>query len=360
MATVPKPPQFVMLAFDGSKNVDFWKASRSFASANNIRFTYFMSGVYFLLDADKNTYVEPEHGTGKSNIGFGGTSLAVMKDRLEQVRLAMAEGHEMASHANGHFDGSAYTIAQWESEFTQFTRLMSQAWERYNKPAEPAGWKSYFANNVLGFRAPLLGVGNRTAVWKALKTHALRYDTSLVADMGHWPKKIDTIWSFPLAGLRIVGSGKRTLSMDYNFYFAQSKGVPGPASKHQEYEDQMFKTYVAYFDHSYFGNRAPIHIGHHFSLWNGGAYWKALQRFARYAVSKPNVICGTYKELLSFIETNIGKLPDYEAGNFTPLATAGRHATAAPKRRMSRPLTEDDLEKLRHQHNEPAHAHGDE
>jgi hypothetical protein len=355
MAKVPTPPQFVMLAFDGSKNVDFWNMSRSFASATGVRFTYFMSGVYFLLDADKNKYVEPSHGAGKSNIGFGGASLSVMKDRLEQVRLAMAEGHEMASHANGHYDGSAYTIAQWDSEFTQFTSLMSQVWERYNKPAEPAGWKAYFASKVLGFRAPLLGVGNRTAVWKALKTHALRYDTSLTSEMGHWPKKIDGIWSFPLAGLRIVGSGKRTLSMDYNFYVAQSNAVAGPSSKFKEYEDQMFNTYVAYFDNSYFGNRAPLHIGHHFSLWNGGAYWKALQRFAKYASAKPNVICGTYKELLAFVEANAANLADYEAGNFDKPSVARGKKVAKPK-----PLTADDLEKLRAQYNEPAHAHGDE
>jgi hypothetical protein len=355
MAKVPTPPQFVLLAFDGSKNVDFWKASRSFASTAGVRFTYFMSGVYFLLDADKNKYVEPKHGAGKSNIGFGGTSLSVMKDRLEQVRLAMAEGHEMASHANGHFDGSNYTITQWESEFTQFTSLMSKAWDRYNDPAEPAGWKPYFASKVLGFRAPLLGTGNGIAVGKALKTHAFHYDTSKPKEMGHWPKKIDGIWDFPLAGLRIVGSNKKTLSMDYNFYVAQSNAQTGPSSKFQEYEDQMFKTYVAYFDRSYFGNRAPIHIGHHFSLWNGGAYWKAFQRFARYASAKPNVICGTYKELLAFVDANAAKLADYEAGNFDK-------PTLAKGQRMTRqkPLTEDDLKKLRAQFNEPAYAHEDE
>ena len=111
-----KPPQFVMLAFDGSKNVAFWEASRQFAKENNVKFTYFASGVYFLTQADAQQYLEPKRGRGKSAIGFGGT-VADMKDRLHQMKLAMEEGHEIASHANGHFDGSKYTADEWNSEF---------------------------------------------------------------------------------------------------------------------------------------------------------------------------------------------------------------------------------------------------
>lgn len=353
MAKVPTPPQFVMLAFDGSKNVDFWKASRRFAADAGVRFTYFMSGVYFLLDRDKNDYVEPQHGRGKSNIGFGGSSLPGMKERLEQVRLAMQEGHEMASHANGHFDGKLYSFDKWDKEFKQFTGLMSGVWDRYNRPAEPAGWKSYFANEVLGFRAPLLGVGTRTALWRTLKKHRLVYDTSLVDVMGFWPKKLDGIWKFPLAGLKIVGTNKNTLSMDYNFYVAQSGGQPGPQSKHQEYEDQMYKTYVRYFEYNYYGNRAPVHIGHHFSLWNGGAYWKAMQRFARFVRGKENVVCGTYKELLRFVERNEPLLAAYQAGDFDKPA-------APAQLPMAEELSQKELRKLRVQDNEPAYAHVDE
>ena len=89
----------------------------------------------------------------------------------------------------------------------------------------------------------------------------------------------------------------------------------------------MVQSYVQYFHNNYFGNRAPVHIGHHFSQMNGGAYWKAMQRIARYVRKKPDVICGTYKELLSFIEKNKHRLDDYQAGNFDkPAAPVGvRH-----------------------------------
>jgi hypothetical protein len=73
MAKVPTPPQFVLLAFDGSNEVEFWKATRQFAASAEVRFTYFISGVFFLLDADKNIYVDPAGRNGKSNIGFGGS-----------------------------------------------------------------------------------------------------------------------------------------------------------------------------------------------------------------------------------------------------------------------------------------------
>jgi hypothetical protein len=94
----------------------------------------------------------------------------------------------------------------------------------------------------------------------------------------------------------------------------------------------MVQSYVQYFHHNYFGNRAPVHIGHHFSQMNGGAYWKAMQRIARYVRKKPDVICGTYKELLGFIEKNKHRLDDYQAGNFDkPAAAPSRLAMAAKK-----------------------------
>ena len=334
MAKVPTPPQFVLLAFDGSNEVEFWKATRQFAASAEVRFTYFISGVFFLLDADKNIYVDPAGRNGKSNIGFGGPSLDVMKQRLEQVRLAMKEGHEIGSHANGHFDGRDYTFGQWNKEFQQFTSIMSETWQRYNKAAEPAGWKNYFAKEVSGFRAPYLSVGDRKALWKTFKEHGIDYDTSLVNNMGYWPRQIDGVWNFPLATINVAGTPKNTLSMDYNFYVAQSGGKDGPKEKFKEYEDQMVQSYVQYFNNNYFGNRAPVHIGHHFSQMNGGAYWKAMQRIARYVRKKPDVICGTYKELLSFIEKNKHRLDDYQAGNFDKPAAAPSGPAMASRSRL--------------------------
>jgi peptidoglycan/xylan/chitin deacetylase (PgdA/CDA1 family) len=328
MAKVPTPPQFVCLAFDGSNEPEFWQATRKFAASAGVRFTYFISGVYFLLTADKNDYIDPAGKPGKSNIGFGGT-LDMMKQRLEQVRLAMKEGHEIGSHAIGHFDGAKYTFEQWDKEFAQFTGVLSNVWQRYNKTAEPAGWKNYFAKEVSGFRAPYLAVGDQKALRQTFKKHGIDYDTSLTSTLGYWPRQIGGVWNFPLASINIAGTSKSNLSMDYNFFVAQSGGKDGPKEKFKEYEDQMVQSYVNYFNRSYFGNRAPVHIGHHFSQMNGGAYWKAMQRFARHVRAKPDVICGTYKELMSFVVKNKLHLDDYQAGNFDkPAAPAAPRAMA--------------------------------
>jgi hypothetical protein len=345
-AKVPRPPQFVLLAFDGSKSLSFWRESRQFAASHNVDFTYFISGVYFLSDTNRKNYVEPSRGAGQSAIGFGGVT-ADIQSRVEQVRLASEEGHEMASHANSHYDGAKYTEQQWDSENSQFTSLMIDAWKNNGvEKNQPSWWRGYFGQTLsndpgmVGFRAPLLGVGN--GLWKSLKNNGILYDTSRVDKMGYWPKQINGIWNFPLASLTIVGSGKKTLSMDYNFYVADSKGVAGPKTEHAAYEERMVKTYLAYFENNYFGNRAPVHIGHHFSLWNGGAYWRAMQRFAKAVCSRPEVVCGTYKELLAYMEKNKNSVEDLQAGDFDRLASSMKRQQPIMKE-----LTDKEIEELR-------------
>lgn len=344
-AQVARPPQFVLLAFDGSKSLSFWQSSRQFAAQNDVRFTYFISGVYFLSTDEKKNYVEPSKGAGQSAIGFGGLKTEIQA-RLEQVRLASEEGHEMASHANAHFDGAKYTQKQWDSENKQFTDLLVNAWKQNQIPQkQPSWWVGYFTQSLtsdpgmVGFRAPLLGVGK--GLWPSLKNHGILYDTSRVDKMAYWPQQINGIWNFPLAALTIVDTGKKTLSMDYNFYVADSKGVAGPASEHANYEDRMYRTYLAYFENNYYGNRAPVHIGHHFSLWNGGAYWRAMQRLAKTVCSKPEVVCGTYKELMSFLEKNKENLSAFQKSEFTKYNMGFKPSLSLPE------LSDKELEDLR-------------
>lgn len=303
-----RPPQFVLFAFDGSLNLDFWEESRAWAQRDNVKLTYFMSGVYFLPDAQKSAYTAPHGlGRGKSAIGWGGAATNI-KPRYEQVQAAIDEGHEMGSHGNGHFDGSSWTAADWESEFTQFDQIM---FGRSDTPRISIG-----AANVVGFRAPQLGYS--TGLYTTLVNHHYKYDTSKTAATNYWPQIKSGVWNFPLAELRIVGSGKKTLSMDYNFYYADSRGEPNAANK-ATYKKQMLDTYMAYFEGNYYGNRAPVHIGHHFSKWNGGAYWEAMQETAHRVCGLPEVKCVTYKELLAFVEANKDKLPSYQSGSFTKM-----------------------------------------
>ena len=104
---------------------------------------------------------------------------------------------------------------------------------------------------------------------------AFRYDTSGVSVANAWPEKVDGVWRFNLAMLKIQGSGKGALSMDYNLFFAQSRAVFDPR-RYERMREQTLQTYLHYFKTNYAGNRAPLHIGHHFMNYGGGAYNEAL------------------------------------------------------------------------------------
>jgi hypothetical protein len=323
-ALPPRPPQFVLMAFDGSLNLNFWNESRQFAKTSKsngfpLNFTYFISGVYFVNDTAKSVYDAPKHGIGKSEIGFGG-DVSTIAPRVEQVNLAFEEGNEIGSHANGHFDAGIgkWTLADWTSEFTQFIHLIFDAISINRvQPVRQTNNNGYVfgQDEVIGFRAPQLGI--TPDMYTALANFNFKYDTSKTSGQNYWPEKKDSrIWNFPLAQLTIAGTAKRTLSMDYNFYVSQSKAVADPANK-DLYKKQMIETYLAYFQSNYNGKRGPIHIGHHFSKWNGGAYWEAMQEFSKQVCGKPEVRCVTYKAYMNWLESlDATTLDNYRNGRF--------------------------------------------
>ncbi len=313
-----RPPQFVLLAFDGSYNNGFWNESRAFAKAEGVKFTYFINPVYYVARPNNmscvngQAYKAPDQGPGKSAIGWGDDSNDI-KLRLEQTALANAEGHEIASHAVGHWNGSSWSESGWDGEFAAFNTMFFNAARIAGIPAVNLGFDK---DDIVGFRAPQLG--HSPGLFRTLAKNNFTYDTSKSDAANYWPKKdANGIWNMALARLKIAGSGKNTLSMDYNFYVADSRGVNDPDSaNHARYERQMVDTYMAYFQSNYYGNRAPVHIGHHFSKWNGGAYWKAMKTFTQRVCGLPEVKCGTYKELVAFMNQNAGRINDLQAGNF--------------------------------------------
>lgn len=337
---VARPAQYVLMAFDGSYEPKMWKATMNFsdtmkASGKTVKFTYFVSGVYYLAEANRFLYHEPSRGKGRSAIGWGDDA-ADIKERVRLTDLAFMKGHEIASHANSHYSGDQWSEAQWTSEISQFYKILFSALSLNGIAADPAlpTGLHFTKKEVIGFRAPLLGVS--AGLWPTLKKMGFRYDTSKTSPSNYWPKKNSYgTWNFPLAELRIAGTAKRVLSMDYNFYYQQSGGQPNP-SLAKTYEDQMFKTYMNYFNSNYNGNRAPVHIGHHFSLWNGGAYWKAMQRFASAVCGQPEVKCVTYTELMKALEkTGPNQVLAYQWQNFP------QPASFSPMAEENRPLEID-------------------
>jgi hypothetical protein len=322
--TEARPPQLVLMGFDGSSSLPFWEESLAFARANPVKWTYWISGVYFIPDAAKSGYIAPHGlGAGKSAIGWGGNA-ATIATRYGWVKRAHSEGNEIASHANGHFDGSTWTEADWQSEFEQFDKII---FEGVGVTAPDLG---FGPRDSVGFRAPQLG--HSLGLYKAMPNRNYTYDVSKSDRANYWPQKLNGIWNIPLAQLRIVGSGKATLSMDYNFYVADSRAEANPAGK-EIYKKQMIDTYMQYFESNYFGNRAPVQIGHHFSKWNGGAYWEAMQVVAKRICGLPEVKCVTFKEAVKFLEENATRLPTLQRGEFPKMPRppgAGQAQAIAP------------------------------
>ena len=89
----------------------------------------------------------------------------------------------------------------------------------------------------------------------------------------------------------------------------------------------------------YFGNRAPVQLGHHFSKWNGGAYWEAMQTVAKRVCGLPEVKCVTFKEIVKFLEENAANLPKYQRGDFQKMPRPPSSGRATPMD----PLSDDEV-----------------
>src|SRR5262245_59248167 len=121
--------------------------------------------------------------------------------------------------------------------------------------------------------------------------------------------------------LRSQGLGRGTLSMDYNFFVAQSRAADDPR-RYEAAREQMLQTYLHYFKSNFAGNRAPLHIGHHFMNYQGGAYNEALKSFARAVCGLPEVRCVTYAKLADFMDQQTADtLAAYRKGDFARAAT---------------------------------------
>jgi peptidoglycan/xylan/chitin deacetylase (PgdA/CDA1 family) len=315
-AEVERPPQFIVLAFDGSFDLERWRDLTEFTAemnkdADRVLFTFFLSAVGLITDANRNIYQGPRQRRGYSAINFGGSAQDLQK-RIEYLNTFNARGHEIASHAVGHFNGASWSAAEWTQEFTSFNDLIDKVGPNNGLGAETK--LSFTHERVVGLRAPYLATG--AGLYAALKANHFRYDTSRISYPDAWPVQTDGIWQFNLAQLRIAGTRKATLSMDYNFFMAQSGGRADPR-RQELFGEQMLQTYLDYFKTNYAGNRAPLHIGHHFTNFQGGIYNATLMRFARTVCGLPEVRCTTYEKLADFMDRlSPETLAAYRKGDF--------------------------------------------
>lgn len=298
LAAGETPKQLVIVSFDGAHDNALWLKSREMAARSGAHFTYFLSCTFLMARGTPvaDAYQAPRQKAGRSATGFAQSNEEVIT-RLGHIWHAHQEGHEIASHACGHFDGGHWTKAEWLREFATFSTTLNRAFETSgHAAAEPDGWRDFVRNGIRGFRAPYLSAGPGLA--EAASEAGFAYDASLVTKGPALPEHHDGLYRF---GLPLVPEGpaaRPVIAMDYNLYARHSRARE-EASRSAEFEERALAAYRAAFDQQYLGQRRPLQLGFHFVEMNGGAYWRALDRFLGETCKKPDVACVSYGEALT-------------------------------------------------------------
>jgi len=289
------PTQYVIISFDSAQHVEQWKRSRALAARTGSTFTYFLSCVFLLSPEHKREYQGPGERPGKSNIGFA-ASEADVAARLQQIWLAQSEGQEIGSHGCGHFDGSNWSRADWNSEFKSFRHILANAWTINGIAGEPAGWREFAADAPQGFRAPYLATDKE--LYRALADSRFTYDASGVSRGPGQPAPEGGVIRFALPQIPEGPASRPVIAMDYNMFVRHSGGFERD-DRDAVFENRAYEAFKRAFRSEYEGKRMPLELGFHFTLMNGGAYWRALERFADEVCVKPDVACVSYADYIA-------------------------------------------------------------
>ncbi|MBZ9916488.1 polysaccharide deacetylase [Mesorhizobium sp. BR1-1-12] len=290
-----RPKQVVIISFDSARDISQWKRSRALAKRTGAHFTYFLSCVFLLSPETRSQYTAPGKTSGKSNIGFAASTQEVSQ-RLEQIGLAASEGHDIASHGCGHFDGKDWSKADWLKEFASFEHILENAYANNGIEPEPTGWRDFARHAVVGFRAPYLSTSK--ALYEALPAAGYRFDASGVSRGPVQPPTTAGLARFSLPQIPEGPKSPPVIAMDYNLYVRHSGGFERP-SKAGEFADRTYQAFRAAFEDQYRGKRVPLQLGFHFALMNDGAYWNALERFAGEVCVKSDVECISFRDYIS-------------------------------------------------------------
>ncbi|WP_370340498.1 polysaccharide deacetylase [Shinella oryzae] len=293
-----KRKQLVIVSFDGAHDNALWEKSRAMAKRTGAHFTYFLSCTFLFPREDRATYQAPHEKRGRSNVGFSPDREDTLL-RLSEIWMAKEEGHDIGSHACGHFDGGKWSEKDWTAEFTFFADALKNGWRNAGAPErEPADWQRFVKEDIKGFRAPYLSAG--PGLVKALEAKGFTYDASLVTKGPAMPVTSGDIARFGLPLIPEGTSQRPVIAMDYNLYVRHSKGKENP-DKGAAFEDSTLKAYRDAFNRQYDGARVPLQLGFHFVEMNAGAYWRALDRFLTETCSKPDVACVSYAQALDIL-----------------------------------------------------------
>lgn len=294
-----KRKQLVIVSFDGAHDNLLWEKSRAMARRTGAHFTYFLSCTFLFPKDERAKYQAPHEKRGRSNVGFSQDKEETIL-RLGEIWLAKLEGHDIGSHACGHFDGGKWSAEDWKAEFAFFRDALKTGWQNAGVgEREPADWQRFVTEDIKGFRAPYLSAGS--GLIEALEAEGFAYDASLVSKGPAMPVKSGGIARFALPLVPEGDAQRPVIAMDYNLYVRHSKGKENP-EKSAAFEESTLKAYRDAFARQYDGERIPLQLGFHFVEMNAGAYWRALDRFLTETCGKEDVACVSYAEAMDMLE----------------------------------------------------------
>jgi len=292
-----KPPQFVLFSFDGAGSHDHWRRVLPLAEKVNAHVTGFLSGIYLLPDERRGEYAGPGHEPGRASIGFGGSEQEVA-NRITDLNDAVAAGHEIGTHYNGHFcagnepSAERWSTAQWNDELDQFFGIVRDATTNGLLVAE---------NTIKGGRTPCLE-GDFGKLAPALTAHHLTYDASRTSEGIAWPRQRAGIWEFWVPVVRVPAlGGKKVIMMDYNLWYSLNGAREEPA-RDNEFTAVTLDTYRAAYQAALNTNRAPLSVGTHFNDWSGGAFSAATEKFMSEVCVREQTVCTTYSQVIAWMK----------------------------------------------------------
>ncbi|WP_430542793.1 hypothetical protein [Streptomyces iconiensis] len=329
-----RPPQFVVVSWDGAGSLDdgLFERFRKVAQDIDAHMTFFLSGLYLLPEREKHRYRPPNNPVGASDIGY--LDDGHIRSTLRQVRAAWLEGHEIGTHFNGHFCAGKGSVADWtpemwRSEIEQAISFVTR-WKTYTGFTDLEPLPFDYHKELIGGRTPcLLGQKNLLPTAKRL---GWRYDASSPGGTQVWPGKLGGLWNFPLQAVPFPGHSFEVLTMDYNMLANQSKNsTQGPVASRPGWRREARGAYREGFQRAYNGNRAPLFIGNHFEKWNGGIYMDAVEDFLHDVADSSEVRFVSFRELCDWLDLqrpsvlhklsslNVGEKP---AGGWQSIVTA--------------------------------------
>jgi hypothetical protein len=302
-----RPPQFVVVSFDGVGWHQEWQHWMAVARRVPFRFTGFLSGTYLLSDATRDRYHPPYYPPGTSEIGWRTPS--DVRVEIADLNRAVAAGMEIGTHFNGHFcasaglpsGGNTWSTRDWDVELDQFFHLLRDY--RSDNSLPPSVRLDVSRADITGERTPCLE-GRPAALYPALAAHGFAYDSSITLSSLSWPTRDrrSGLWQLGMTTFPLHGTDHAVTTMDYNYFFTQRGGVDGTLAQSRADERQVEATYDDLYRRSWQGNRAPVILGNHFNDWNHHAYVDALTSFVLHTCGRPQTECVPFRDLVAWLE----------------------------------------------------------